>query len=218
MAVRRIIHKVTYYYKLLIIWPHLISPTSFPQAFMKEPTFLNVPLKIYFFFLFTFFSFMRRSRLLTFKRMLANYYMISDCFLPFDLDCSQSPIFSWDRLDIPRLTVTSILIFKCTEGAGVGDYSFIPNRPQPLSSFDTHARWQPVTQSARSRWSCGKIEDCEQSTFDYSLDRYCSIIHSRLRLDACALFYYLFKTAVLSSPICSCGLIKRQNLISFTLS
>ena len=101
--------------------------------------------------------------------------------------------------------MTSILIFKCTEGADVGDYSFLPNRPHPLSSFDTHARWQPVTQSARSRWSCGKIEDCEQSTFDYSLDRYCSIIHSRFRLDSCALFYYLFKTAVLSSPICSCG-------------
>ena len=40
------------------------------------------------------------------------------------LDCSQSPIFSWDRLDIPRLTVTGILIFKCTERAGVGDYRF----------------------------------------------------------------------------------------------
>ena len=40
---------------------------------------------------------------------------------------------------------------------------FLPNRPRPLSSFDTHARWQPVTQSARSRWSYGKIEDCEQS-------------------------------------------------------
>ena len=34
---------------------------------------------------------------------------------------------------------------------------------RPLSSFDTHARWQPVTQSARSRRSYGKIEDCEQS-------------------------------------------------------
>ena len=33
-----------------------------------------------------------------------------------------------------------------------------------LSSFDTHARWQPVTQSARSRPSYGKIEVCEQST------------------------------------------------------
>ena len=41
---------------------------------------------------------------------------------------------------------------------------FLPNRPRPLSSFDTHARWRPVTQSARSRRSYGKIEDCEQST------------------------------------------------------
>ena len=71
------------------------------------------------------------------------------------VDCSQSPIFSWDRLDIPRLlTVTAILILKCTEGAGVGDYGwggggegrekfsrFLPNRPRPLGSFDTHARW-----------------------------------------------------------------------------
>ena len=32
-------------------------------------------------------------------------------------------------------------------------------------NFDTHARWQPVTQSARSRRSYGKIEDCEQSNF-----------------------------------------------------
>ena len=32
-----------------------------------------------------------------------------------------------------------------------------------ISSFDTHARWQPVTQSARSRQSYGKIGDCEQS-------------------------------------------------------
>ena len=40
---------------------------------------------------------------------------------------------------------------------------FLPNRPRPLSSFDTHARWQPVTQSARSRRSYGKMEDCEQS-------------------------------------------------------
>ena len=40
-----------------------------------------------------------------------------------NLDFSQSPIFSWDRLDMQRLTVTGILIFKSTEGVGVGDYS-----------------------------------------------------------------------------------------------
>ena len=95
-----------------------------------------------------------------------------------------------------------ILIFKCIEGVGVGDYSscggggrtrkieglykqhcssrsrsalyqqrrrwlrlarFLLNCPRPLSSFDTHLRWKPVTQSARSRRSYGKIEDCEQS-------------------------------------------------------
>ena len=33
----------------------------------------------------------------------------------------------------------------------------------PLSSSDIHERWQPVTQSSRSRWSYGKIGDCEQS-------------------------------------------------------
>ena len=55
--------------------------------------------------------------------------------------------------------MAAILNFKCTTGAGDGDYS----RPHPLGSFDTHARWQPVTQSARSRRSYGKIEDCEQS-------------------------------------------------------
>ena len=40
---------------------------------------------------------------------------------------------------------------------------FLPNRPCPLSSFGTHARWQPVTQSAQSWLSYGKIEDCDQS-------------------------------------------------------
>ena len=59
--------------------------------------------------------------------------------------------------------MAAILIFKCTEGAGVGDYSSRgrgserpPNRPRPLSSFDTHARWQPVTQGAGSRRSYEK--------------------------------------------------------------
>ena len=36
-------------------------------------------------------------------------------------------------------------------------------------SFDTHARWQPVTQSARSLRSYGKIEDCEQTNFGEAL-------------------------------------------------
>ena len=40
---------------------------------------------------------------------------------------------------------------------------------------------------------------------DYAFDRYSSVIHSRLRLEACGLNYYLFKMAVESSLICSYG-------------
>ena len=59
------------------------------------------------------------------------------------LACSQSRIFRWDRLDISRLTVVAILIFKRTEGAGVGDYSSgggasSQNALRPLTSFDTN--------------------------------------------------------------------------------
>ena len=95
------------------------------------------------------------------------------------------------------------LDFKCTKGAGVGEYSsggrgwgrekyfsrFLPNRSRPLSSFDTHATWQPVTQSARSRWSYGKIEDCEQSKlYQNSWHRHSSFHEER----CCALRQFVY--------------------------
>ena len=72
--------------------------------------------------------------------------------------------------------MADILIFKCTVprrrasgiialGGGGEKNIFLTitqTAPRPLSSFDTHARWQPVTQSIRSRRSYGKIEDREQ--------------------------------------------------------
>ena len=88
--------------------------------------------------------------------------------MQYQIDWSQSPIFSWDRLGISRLTVTGILMSNVPRGRASGilalggwggggrekseknrgtlNFSrFLPNRPRPLSSFDTHARWQPVT-------------------------------------------------------------------------
>ena len=55
--------------------------------------------------------------------------------------------------------------FKAVVGGKREQYFslFLPNHPRPLSGFDTHARWLPITQSARSRRSYGKIGDCEQS-------------------------------------------------------
>ena len=73
------------------------------------------------------------------------------------------PYFLWDRLDIPRLTVTAILIFKCTEGAGVGDYGSAwgegeKNRGTVMTSLQLAftKRVVPATQA-----------------FDWSLDNRC---------------------------------------------
>ena len=73
--------------------------------------------------------------------------------------------------------MADILILKCTvprrrasgiiplRGGGEKNIflTITQTAPRPLSSFDTHAKWQPVTQSIRSRRSYGKIEDREQS-------------------------------------------------------
>ena len=57
------------------------------------------------------------------ESLLSGVKPLKSTFPLLNLDCSQSPIFLWDRLDIPHLTVMAILIFKCTKGAGVGCYS-----------------------------------------------------------------------------------------------
>ena len=95
-------------------------------------------------------------------------------------DCSPLPLFPW-VVEIQRALplMAAILIFKCTEGAGVGDYSFrgrgalfsrllqlsSQTALRPLSRFDTHLRWPPVIQSLRSRRSYEKIRDCDKSTW-----------------------------------------------------
>ena len=97
------------------------------------------------------------------------------------LDCSRFPVFSWDLQDIARLTVkgarpswfSNVPRGRASEIMAVGKGGrenflfhvsrFPTNRPRPLGSVDTHARWQPVTQSPRSRRSYGKIKDCEKS-------------------------------------------------------
>ena len=59
------------------------------------------------------------------------------------VDCSQSPIFSWDRRDIARLLMTAILVFKCTEGAGVGDYSSRGRWARKISIFLASSQTAP---------------------------------------------------------------------------
>ena len=44
-----------------------------------------------------------------------------------------------------------------------------------------------------------------EKRYDYALDRYSSILHTRLRLNCCALNYHLFKINCVTSPACDCG-------------
>ena len=75
----------------------------------------------------------------------------------WNLDCSQSPISGRTFSDFH-------FSYGESEGASVGKASWL--YLASLSSFDSHARWQPVTQTARSRQPYGKIRDCEQSTWN----------------------------------------------------
>ena len=54
--------------------------------------------------------------------------------------------------------------------------------------------------------------------FNFSLDRYSSIIHTRLRLNVCALNYYLFKIGVNPLPnVCVVLKLKVLIIIFFTV-
>ena len=52
--------------------------------------------------------------------------------------------------------------------------------------------------------------------YDFSIDRYSSILHTRLRLNCSALNYYLFKINYSLSPACTCG-AKCESLIHYLL-
>ena len=52
--------------------------------------------------------------------------------------------------------------------------------------------------------------------YDFSIDRYSSILHTRLRLNCSALNYYLFKINCSLSPACTCG-AKCESLIHYLL-
>ena len=46
--------------------------------------------------------------------------------------------------------------------------------------------------------------------FDYPIDRYTFIVHTRIRLDACALNYHLHRIGIKQSTACSCGFINES--------
>ena len=94
--------------------------------------------------------------------------------VPREIDCSQSPIFSWDRRDRARLTINAghldFQSYRVLPGEEYpiylgGEGRFGRRREKYFSRLPTLRAITPLTvRRVRSRRSHGKIGDCEQST------------------------------------------------------
>ena len=95
----------------------------------------------------------------------------SKTFSFYFLECSQSPIFSYDRQDRALTGTGDHLGLICPEGDGVGVYSGRwreARTPSLLSRFRWYSsKMAAVKQSARSRRSYGKIGDCKQYIYQF---------------------------------------------------
>ena len=96
------------------------------------------------------------------------------CCSSYYVDCSQSPIFQWDcrdiERDIERYRASDFQMYRGCGRRGTRKNFLIIFLASSLTAPTyqvvlTHARWQPVTQSARSWQSYGKIGDCGQSSY-----------------------------------------------------
>ena len=97
------------------------------------------------------------------------------------------------------------------------DYTLFPVRTERFKkSFfpSTTIAWNDIDISVRNLESVILFKNAlainfdvpqYETLFNFSLDRYFSIIHTRLRLNVCTLNYYLFKMGIKSSPECLCG-------------
>lgn len=97
------------------------------------------------------------------------------------------------------------------------NYSIFASRTERYKrSFfpSTTSLWNDIGYDIRCLDSIGSFKKALLSsynvsnynaTFDFAIDRLNAIFHTRLRLDTCALNYYLFKIGCKESPACFCG-------------
>ena len=97
------------------------------------------------------------------------------------------------------------------------NYSLFASRTERFKrSFfpSTSTLWNDISFDIRCCESIGSFKKALLSffnvpsyndTFDFAIDRFNAIFHTRLRLDTCALNYYLFDLGCKESPACFCG-------------
>ena len=94
------------------------------------------------------------------------------------------------------------------------DYSVFASRTERFKRSLTATLWNDISFDIRCLESIGSLKKVLLSffnvpsynaTFEFAIDRFNAIFHTRLRLDTCALNYYLFKIGCKESPACLCG-------------
>jgi hypothetical protein len=82
--------------------------------------------------------------------------------------------------------------------------SFFPSTTKLWNGLDTSVRNLPaISRFKKVLLDLFNLQP-SRTLFNYSLDRYSSIIHTWIRFYACALNYYLFKIGSKFSPKCTC--------------
>ena len=118
--------------------------------------------------------------------------------------------------------LTELLPFQVSERTNyslrtASNYSLFSSRTERFKkSFfpSTTKLWNDISLDVRYLNSIGSFKRALLSLFNvpslnslynFAIDRKNAIIHTRLRLDACSLNYYLFKIGCRESPACLCG-------------
>ena len=83
--------------------------------------------------------------------------------------------------------------------------SFFPSTTRLWNNTSIDIRSSPFLRVFKKSLLSYFSFPAKNSFYGVALDRFSSIIHTRLRLDACALNYYLFKIGRKESPVCFCG-------------
>lgn len=97
------------------------------------------------------------------------------------------------------------------------NYSLLASRTERFKrSFfpSTTILWNDISFDIRCLESIGSFKKAlfsfynvpsYNTTYDFAIDRFNAIFHTRLRLGTCALNYYLYKIGCKESPVCFCG-------------
>ena len=113
------------------------------------------------------------------------------------------PATSRQRSGLSLGSAVNLTLFPCKSDRF--KISFFPDSTGLWNALDNVIRDSDSLNTFKNRLKNFFDISNYKKRFSFALDRYSSILHTRLRLNCCALNYYLFKISCIPSPVCKCG-------------